>query len=337
MAKVLVVGGAGYVGSGTCAYLLDQGHQVWVLDNLSTGHRELVLNESLTVGDAGNTTLVADLVQKQGFDCVMHFAAKSIVPESILKPDEYYQNNVVQTRTLLETLVKEGVKNFIFSSTAALFGDPGLKKITEKFEIKPLSPYGTTKQQAEQVMADMSKSHGLRAISLRYFNAAGAEPKARVGEWHENETHLIPRILANAIQMKAVDVYGNDYPTPDGTCIRDYVHITDLASAHTSAMTRLLSKKDTSDSFEAFNLGSEQGFSVLEVIAAAEKVTGIKIQKTMKPRRSGDSSMLVADSTRAKEVLGYSHQYTNIETIISSAWTWQKKLEQIKKGGFKRA
>jgi UDP-glucose 4-epimerase len=329
MAKVLVVGGAGYVGSGICSQLLDQGHQIHILDNLSTGHRELALGGHLVVGKAGDSALIAQLVKDHRYDCAMHFAAKSVVPESFQKPDEYYENNVTQTKILLDTLLQGGVKTFIFSSTAAIFGDPGDKKIDESMPCNPLSPYGKNKLEVEQHLKVLSETKGLKAIALRYFNAAGAEPKNRVGEWHENESHLIPRLLAWAQKEQPVEVYGEDYPTPDGTCIRDYVHISDLASAHVLAMERLL--KLNNAAFEAYNLGSEEGFSVLEVVKAVRDVTGAALPVVYKGRRSGDAPRLVADSTRAKKNLGYQPKFKKIEDITKTAWAWQKRLTELKR------
>ena len=331
MAKVLVVGGAGYVGSGTCAYLLDQGHEVHILDNLSTGHRELALGKTLTVGNAGDITLVQSLARQHRFDCAMHFAAKSIVPESFKKPEEYYENNVLQTRRLLEALVDEGVRNFIFSSTAAIFGDPGDRTINEDMPTNPVSPYGKNKLEAEGIMQSLADSKGLRTVALRYFNAAGAEPQTRVGEWHEPESHLVPRLLKWAVANQSVEVYGDDYPTPDGTCIRDYIHISDLASAHVRAMKRLLEMGASAPGiFEAYNLGSEKGFSVLEVISATRTVTGAALPIDQKPRRSGDPARLVADSTRARKALSFKPKFEDLDAIIGSAWKWEQKLQGIR-------
>ncbi len=327
MANVLVIGGAGYVGSAACARLLDQGHSVWVLDDLSTGHREFLsrlhLEKRFIHARAGDRKAVSELLKKTPFDCAMHFAAKALVAESVQKPLEYFENNVEQTRVLLETLLDHDVPRFIFSSTCAIFGDPGTSSIDEELPKKPINPYGETKLEAEKLMARLAKERGLRAIALRYFNAAGAEPKLRVGEWHENETHLIPNILKAALSGKAVDVYGTDYPTPDGTCVRDYVHVSDLAAAHVAAMTRLLREPGDHGKFEACNLGSECGYSVKEVIRACEKVTHQKINTVEKPRRSGDPPRLVANSRLAKKELEFEIRFP-LEEIVRTAWEWEK-------------
>ncbi len=330
MAKVLVVGGAGYVGSTTAAWLVDTGHEVWVLDDLSTGHRELALGKGFSLGQAGDTALVSKLVLKEKFDCVMHFAARSLVAESTKKPKEYFENNVQQTEKLLDVLLDLGVRNFIFSSTCAIFGDPGEAAIHENLPKKPLNPYGETKLEVEKMLENLSQKRGLRAISLRYFNAAGAEPQFRVGEWHEPETHLIPLVLKAAAQDEAVKVYGTDYNTPDGTCIRDYIHVWDLAAAHAASMERLLTyNKNEGGVFEAYNLGSENGFSVREVIRACEEVTGKKIKVIEESRRPGDPPKLVADSTAARKVLGFGARPTQVKNILSSAWEWEKKRSKI--------
>jgi UDP-glucose 4-epimerase len=278
MAKVLVVGGAGYVGSAACAWLIDHGHDVWILDDLSTGYRELALGRGLTLGQAGDRETVSELLSKERFECAMHFAARSLVSESMKKRDEYFQNNVEQTKVLLETLLDGGVRKFIFSSTCAIFGDPGNQSINEQLPKKPINPYGESKLEAERLLAEFANRRGLQAIALRYFNAAGAEHKTRVGERHFPETHLIPTIIQAAARGQQIPLYGTDYPTPDGTCVRDYVHVSDLAKAHEAAMLRLLAAgKEDSGRFEAFNLGSEDGYSVLEVIRACEKVMGLKL------------------------------------------------------------
>lgn len=333
--KVLVVGGAGYVGSAACAYLLDQGHRVWVLDDLSTGHREFVLPgvEGFTRARAGDRERVFPLLQREKFDCVMHFAARSLVSESVKKPHEYHENNVLQTRLLLEAMLDAGTRNFIFSSTCAIFGDPGDQPIRETLPKKPMNPYGETKLAAERVMEEVSRERGLRAIALRYFNAAGSEPQARVGERHEPESHLIPRVLKAALCGETVEVYGTDYPTDDGTCVRDYIHIWDLAVAHEAAMHRLL--KSSGAGFEAFNLGSEKGYSVREVIETCQKVTGIRLKCAEKPRRPGDPPRLVADSALAKKELGFSPRFS-LEEMISSAWVWERK-PRTRVAGDKRA
>ncbi|MBX9769612.1 MAG: UDP-glucose 4-epimerase GalE, partial [Bdellovibrionales bacterium] len=241
MAHVLVVGGAGYIGSAMVALLMDDGHQVTILDNLSTGHRELVLSDSFFLGQCGSRLTLNQIFEKSKIDCVMHFAAKSIVPESIQFPDLYYENNVLQTTVLLNAMLDHGVNNLVFSSTCATYGEVQTPSISEEQPQQPVNPYGQTKLEAELLMRKLAASRGLRTVSLRYFNACGAEAKLRAGEWHEPETHLIPRLLQAALKNETAQVYGNDYPTPDGTCVRDYVHVSDLARAHALAMGWLLS------------------------------------------------------------------------------------------------
>ncbi len=338
--KVLVVGGAGYVGSGACAWLLDQGHEVWVLDDLSTGHRELVLGSGFTLARAGDKKALGSLLREQQFDCVMHFAASCLVAESVQKPKEYYENNVLQTQALLESLIEYGPKRFIFSSTCAIFGIPEFgahektPRITEHMPKKPINPYGETKLQVEEMLAQFSKAHGLCSIALRYFNASGAETQLRVGEWHRIETHLIPNILSAVLKNAPVEVYGEDYPTPDGTCIRDYIHISDLAQAHEKAMLKLIANKNTGGSFDVYNLGNENGFSVKEVLSACEKVVGKKIIFTVKDRRPGDPPRLVSDSTLARKELGFKPQFAKLEQIVESAWSWEQKKRLPRKAVF---
>ncbi len=337
MAKILVVGGAGYVGSAASAWLIDQGHDVWVLDDLSTGHLELALGRGFTRAQAGNREAVKELLTRESFDCAMHFAAKSLVSESVQKPELYHQNNVVQTRILLETLLEHRVKRFIFSSTCAIFGEPGNRDIHEDLPKNPINPYGQTKLEAEKIMQELAASRGLQAIALRYFNAAGAEPMNRVGEKHRPESHLIPNILAAAIEDREVSIFGDDYPTPDGTCVRDYIHVSDLAAGHEAAMKRLLALDPNGPgSFEAFNLGSEQGYSVKEVIDACRRMTGKPIRTVVKERRPGDPPRLVADSTRAKKELGFAIRdpETALDRIIASAWQWETKKRKQRRAVF---
>ncbi len=335
MAKVLVVGGAGYVGSAVSAWLLDQGFEVWVLDDLSTGHRPIAIGHGLTVARAGDRMELGQLLDREGFDGVMHFAAFARVGESILEPEKYQENNVEQTRILLETLLDHGVRRFIFSSTCAIFGDPQGADIHERLEKKPINPYGQSKLDAERIMEELSRSRGLQAIALRYFNAAGAESKLRVGEWHEEESHLIPKIFEAAVQGTPIRVFGQDYGTPDGTCVRDYIHVTDLARAHGSALQKLLTQSVSSPgSFAAYNLGSEHGFSVLEVIHAVEKAVGRKIEVKFEPRREGDPARLVADATLAKRELGFTVVENSLDRIVESAWAWEARRRAPKKAVF---
>ncbi|MFZ9595722.1 MAG: UDP-glucose 4-epimerase GalE [Bdellovibrionia bacterium] len=332
MAKVLVVGGAGYVGSTACAFLLDAGHEVWVLDNLSTGHSELVLTKNFVQADAGDRKALAKLLARERMDCVMHFAAKSLVGESFQKKDEYFENNVTQTRELLQCLLEFGVHRFIFSSTCAIFGDPGGQDLHENLPEKPINPYGETKLQVEKDLRQLAQDTPLNAIAFRYFNAAGAEPKLRVGEWHEPESHLIPKVIQALIQSRPIEVYGSDYPTPDGSCIRDYIHVWDLAWAHCAGMERLLKSdaKKKTGSFEAFNLGSENGYSVQEIIQGCESVTQKKAEVLLKERRSGDPARLVAQSAWAKKELGFGKNLQSLTSILSSAYQWELKRLKLK-------
>ncbi len=336
MANVLVTGGAGYVGGATTAWLIDLGHRVFTIDNLSRGHRQLVLSNGFYKTDIGNRENLKKILKSNSFDCVMHFAAFALVGESTQYPEKYEENNVNQTRVFLETLLEFGVKRFIFSSTCAVFGNPGNKPMDESLEKKPINPYGETKLKVEKILEEFSKTQGLHAIALRYFNAAGAEHKLRTGEWHNEESHLIPNILKSVLDGTPLSVFGTDYPTPDGTCIRDYVHVSDLAMAHTFAMERLCARDAREGNpgiFEAFNLGSSSGYSVKEIITACEKVIGKKIAYSEKSKRPGDPPRLVAASTHAKKEIGFKTQFS-LNDIIKSAWAWEKKLRGFGKAIF---
>ena len=330
--KVLVVGGAGYVGSATCAALVDAGHEVWVLDDLSTGSRLLALGDRFIEAKAGDRSYVTHLLQTEKFDCVMHFAAKCLVSESMRRSEDYFEANVEQTRGLLDSMVEAGTKRFVFSSTCAVFGNPAAAApIHEKSPQNPINPYGESKLAAEKLIAKYALGFGIEPIVLRYFNAAGAESNLRVGEWHTPETHLIPNLLQAAESDKVVPVYGSDYETPDGTCVRDYVHVSDLARAHISAMNRLMTRKC---SFEAYNLGTGKGSSILEVIRKCEQITGKKIRYEIKGRREGDPPILVADAQQASGELGFQVDSDSLGKIISSAWAWEKKKNQPRKAVF---
>ena len=334
MAKVLVVGGAGYVGGTACAWLLDRGHEVWVLDDLSTGHREFIERlpglKGFVQARAGDAAVVGPLLMRERFDCVMHFAAKSLVAESVSHPALYHENNVLQTRALLETMLSAGVRRFVFSSTCAIFGipDPSIERLTEVSPKNPINPYGASKLEAEKMMRTLAHERGLQAIALRYFNAAGAEPHGRVGEWHEPETHLIPRILQGAGMGRAIEVFGTDYPTPDGTAIRDYIHVWDLAAAHEAAMLRLLDSPGKG-LFEAYNLGSERGNSVREIASGCQRVLGRELEVVELPRRPGDPPRLIGDATLAKKTLGFAPPADSLDRILASAWKWQQALGAI--------
>lgn len=345
MAKVLLVGGAGYVGSAVAALAVDRGHDVWILDDFSTGRIELVrglgLESKLAVSKCGDQEKVGAFLRaclrngRPTFDCVMHFAARNIVSESVRKPEAYFENNVEETERLLSTLLSHGIRRFVFSSTCAVFGDPGDRALTENLPKSPLHPYGATKLEAERRIERRAREEGLQAVILRYFNACGADPSARVGEWHEPETHLIPRVLELALADQPIEVFGSDYPTPDGTCIRDYVHVTDLAEAHLSAMERLCAIQDsTVGRFEAFNLGSENGQSVREVLSCVETALGKKLQVIERERRAGDVPKLVSDSALAKKELAFSPS-RGLSEMIGTALAWEKRKPQLAAQGRK--
>ncbi|PPD12379.1 UDP-glucose 4-epimerase GalE [Methylophilus sp.] len=320
--RVLVVGGAGYIGSHMVKMLLDSGHDVITLDNLSSGHRDAVLGGVFVEGDLADADCLDKVFAAHKPDAVMHFASFIQVGESVRKPDIYYRNNVTNTLNLLDTMLKFDVKKFIFSSTAAVFGEPDYVPIDEAHPNRPLNPYGRSKLMIEQVLADYDKAFDFRSVCLRYFNAAGADPDGQLGERHDPETHLIPLILQAASgRRENIQVFGRDYETPDGTCIRDYIHIVDLCSAHLAALEYLVNG-GTSD---RFNLGNGAGFSVQEVLDAVQKVSGKSVKVIDGPRREGDPAKLVADSKRARSILNWKPVYTDLETIVLHAWQWELK------------
>lgn len=320
--EILVTGGAGYIGSHMVQMLIERGYAVVVLDDLSNGHRDAVPRSTLCVGSTGDRSLLAGLFAEHRFLAVMHFASFIQVGESVAKPDKYYQNNFVNALTLLDAMVASGVRNFIFSSTAAVFGEPLANPIPESHPRTPINPYGKSKWMVEQALADYERAFGLTSVSLRYFNAAGADPQARLGERHDPETHLIPLILRAATgELPHVKVFGRDYDTTDGTCVRDYVHIMDLCEAHLLALEWLLAGGGS----RAFNLGNGNGFSVQEVIDAARRTTGRTIPALDAPRREGDPARLIADSDLARQVLGWRPRYDALETIIAHAWAWEQR------------
>lgn len=322
--KILVVGGAGYIGSHVNKALNAAGYKTIVFDNLSAGHRRLVRWGEFFKGDLNNPADLARCFKKYHFDAVMHFAAFTAVGESVANPAKYYRNNVVCTLNLLDAMRAAGTKHMIFSSTAATYGEPIKIPITESHPQNPVSPYGRTKFIMEGAMADYGAAFGLKYVALRYFNAAGADPERETGELHAPETHLIPLVLQVASGLSAsIKVFGDDYPTPDGTCLRDYVHVCDLASAHLLALEYLKSGGESA----GFNLGNGKGFSVFDVVKTAEKVTRKKINIEISPRRQGDPAVLVASSGRIKKVLGWSPIYPKLETIVSHAWNWQKGIK----------
>ncbi len=324
MATVLVTGGAGYIGSHTVLALQAAGHTPLVLDNLVFGHRELVedvLQAELVVGDMGDRPLLDRLFRDRAIDAVMHFSAFAYVGESVTHPAKYYRNNVAATLTLLEAMVAAHISRFIFSSTCATYGIPTAVPIPEDHPQNPINPYGRSKWMVEQLLADFGAAYGLQSVCFRYFNAAGADPLGRLGEDHNPETHLIPLLLLTALGHRShLELYGTDYPTPDGTCIRDYVHVVDLARAHVLGLAYLLEGHPTT----VFNLGNGLGFSVREAIAVAEAVTGRTIPVQIAPRRPGDPPILVGSSERARQVLGWVPTYPHLQDMVAHAWQWHQ-------------
>jgi UDP-glucose 4-epimerase len=322
---ILVTGGAGYIGSHAVLALQQAGYNVVVLDNLVYGHRELVvdvLKVELVVGDMSDRALLDQLFASRDFAAVMHFAAYTYVGESVTNPAKYYQNNVVGTMTLLEAMVAANVKKFVFSSTCATYGVPITVPIPEDHPQNPINPYGATKLMVERILADFDVAYGLKSVCFRYFNAAGADPEGRLGEDHQPETHLIPLILLTALGKRdSISVFGTDYPTPDGTCIRDYIHVTDLASAHVLGLEYLMQGKEST----AFNLGNGSGFSVKQVIDAAREITGREIKVVECDRRAGDPPSLIGTSSKAKEILGWQPQHADIHQILRDAWNWHQR------------
>jgi len=316
--RVFVTGGAGYVGS-HCARLLRQGgHELLVYDNLSAGHRSAVEPGELTVGDLSDAKFLMETMRKFAPDAVMHFAASTAVGESVKEPLAYYRNNVTNTVILLETMKELGVRKLVFSSTCAVYGIPPTAPMTEDMPCNPISPYGRTKRMMEQVYADCARAWNLGYAALRYFNASGASFDASIGEDHDPETHLIPIVLQVAMGKRdAVQIFGDDYPTEDGTCVRDYIHVEDLAEAHQRALLALEPGKEL-----VVNLGTGQGHSVKEVIDTAEKVTGRKIKTQMGPRREGDTPVLYADPSNAQRLLKWRTRVNQLEDIIQTAWQW---------------
>ena len=319
---VLVVGGAGYIGSHMVKMLVQSGHEVIVLDNLSTGFRDAVHYGRLIEGDLADQALLDRIFAENSIAAVMHFAALSQVGESMHEPARYYRNNVANTQNLLDAMLRHGVRRFIFSSTAAIFGEPEASLINEQHPQRPINPYGRGKRMVEEMLGDYDRAYGLRSVCLRYFNAAGSDPEGELGERHDPESHLIPLVLQTASGRRDhIAVYGNDYPTPDGTCIRDYIHVWDLCSAHLLALEHLLADGGS----DIFNLGNGTGFSVQAVIDTARRVTGKAIPTVVQERRAGDPAVLVADSAKARETLGWAPRFDGIDTIIAHAWEWESK------------
>jgi UDP-glucose 4-epimerase len=319
---ILVVGGAGYIGSHMVLDLLRAGHEVVVLDNLSRGHRDLIPGGVFVEGDLGDTRLLDRVFTEHKIDAVMHFAAYSLVSESVEKPLAYYRNNISRTIELLEAMVRHSVRRFIFSSTAAVYGEPQGMPIAEEHPCRPTNPYGESKLAVEQLLEDCARNGDLQYVSLRYFNAAGADASGVLGERHNQETHLIPLILRVATEeMKQIRIYGTDYPTTDGTCVRDYIHVSDLTQAHLLALQSL--QKGAASAI--YNLGNSKGYSVREVIETARRLTGHAIPAVVSDRRPGDPAVLVANSGKIRRELNWKPRYEDLSRIIETAWMWAQK------------
>lgn len=317
---VLVLGGAGYIGSHTVYALIEKGEDVVIIDNLETGHMEAVHPSArFYKGDIRDRAFVDSVLDKEKIDAVIHFAANSLVGESMTNPLKYYDNNVNGTKVLLQSMVAHGVDKIVFSSTAATYGEPERVPIMETDRTEPTNPYGETKLSMEKMFKWTNRAHGVKYVSLRYFNACGAHISGEIGEAHSPETHLIPLILQVPLgQREKISVFGDDYPTKDGTCIRDYIHVTDLAQAHILAVDYLMKGNESN----IFNLGNGVGFTVNEVIETARKVTGHPIPAAVAPRRAGDPAQLIASSDKAKTVLGWKPEHADLEEIIATAWKW---------------
>lgn len=321
-AKILVVGGAGYIGSHMVKELRSAGYVTITLDNLSKGHRDLIPGGEFIKGDLSDRPLLDSIFTSKEIAAVMHFAAYSLVGESVARPLDYYRNNVAATMELVDAMVRHDVRRFIFSSTAAVYGEPIDMPITEDHPMRPTNPYGATKSAVERMLHDCDAAHGLRYAALRYFNAAGADESAKLGERHRPETHLIPLILKVATgESDSIKIFGTDYPTPDGTCLRDYVHVTDLARAHLLALEALLGGAKSA----VYNIGNSKGYSVREVIDLARTLSGRSIPAIEAERRPGDPAVLVASSDRIRKELGWAPRYEDLERIIKTAWAWHRQ------------
>jgi UDP-glucose 4-epimerase len=318
---VLVTGGAGYIGSHTVAELIDRGEEVIVLDNLEKGHKQAVLGGKLVVGDLRDMDFLRRLFSENSIEAVIHFAAYIEVGESVANPLKYYNNNVVLTLNLLTAMKEAGVRKIVFSSTAATYGMPENVPIRESDTTSPINPYGETKLAAEKALKWADKAYGIKHVVLRYFNACGAHASGKIGEDHSPETHLLPIVMQVALgKREEIKLFGNDYETPDGSCIRDYIHVTDLAQAHLKALDRLRAGGCS----DVYNLGNGKGFSNREVVELARKVTGRPIKAIDAPRRPGDPDILIASSEKAMKELGWKPQYTDLGAIIETAWNWHK-------------
>lgn len=320
--KILITGGAGYIGSHMVLCVKRAGYEPIVLDDLSAGHRDAVLGAELIVGSIHDEALLEQLFSENKFAAVMHFASFIQVGESVIDPAKYYQNNVAGTLTLLQAMLKANVKYFIFSSSAAVYGEPKYTPIDEMHPVKPINPYGFSKAMIEQVLQDYAASYDFKFSALRYFNAAGADPESRLGERHDPETHLIPLILQTAQGLrKSITVFGNDYATHDGTCVRDYVHVTDICEAHWLALQKLWEGAESS----IYNLGTGHGYSVKQVIKAVHAVTKSEITVEQGERREGDPAVLVADASKAKRELNWHPKHSDLKTLVEHAWKFYTK------------
>ena len=321
--KLLVVGGAGFIGSHMVKLLLSSQHNVLVFDNLSSGHRSSVVGGDFVEGDLADPVILDDLFKAHRFDAVFHFASSIEVGESLSNPAKYYRNNFSNTQNLMDAMVKHQVKRFVFSSTAAIFGEPAYTPIDEDHECRPINAYGRSKLMVEQAVKDYDRAYEFKSICLRYFNAAGADPMGEIGERHEPETHLIPVLMQVASGRRSqIKVFGRDYDTPDGTCIRDYVHVQDLCHAHLQALNYVVEAGKS----DAFNLGNGHGCSVQEVLRTVQEITARSVKAEDAPRRAGDPARLVANSSKATRILGWKPQYGELDTIVAHAWAWEKKL-----------
>jgi UDP-glucose 4-epimerase len=326
---ILVTGGAGYIGSHMVHALVDAGESVVVLDNLSTGFRwALPAGVPLVIGDTGDQAGVAALLATHKIESIIHFAASIVVPDSVADPLGYYRNNTANSRALIETAIGAGVKHFIFSSTAAVYGNPARMPVAEDDPLAPMSPYGSSKLMTEIMLRDAAAAHGLGYVVLRYFNVAGADPQQRTGQSTKGATHLIKVAVETALGKRdRMDVFGTDYPTPDGTCVRDYIHVSDLVAAHAAALKHLRAGRPS----QTFNCGYGHGYSVLEVLEAVKRVAGRDLPVTMAGRRPGDPASIVADCTRIRQTLGWVPEYDDLDTIVAHALAWERKLAEMGK------